>query len=102
MTEEELKINKGAAEALGWDSNDDCTVYYRDHDLVMQLGGNYNTIVEDMHFHDSYDWAMLLVHRLSEIQRRHLKLKLHYLKVCMMTASALQITKACFEVLNDT
>lgn len=53
--------------------------------------------VSDLHFHDSYDWAMLLVHSMDD---EHRWLVSTLLGVKWYQATPQQISQACLEVLG--
>lgn len=69
-------FNKRCAEALGWESHIG-TLYSREY-LSFKTPLVGWCAVEGMHFHDSYDWAMLLVKKLSWLQMSEYQRKLHY------------------------
>ncbi len=73
MTPEQLKMNKDAAESLGWSK----MYQYSYSDRMGQEQGpllgysdnNHTTHkVEDMHFHDSYDWVALLISKCDHLE----------------------------------
>lgn len=129
MTPTEItQINKESAEALAWPlqishSNNRGWRYY-----VPPIDFSFNHYqVKEMHFHDSYDWAFLLVKKVLEFDEKHRGCTAHYpmkeffknllkdsfgysdnadyfnlarFRHCF-TATPLQITLACLEALRD-
>jgi len=57
------EFNKRCAEVLGWkhEGNNCFTLIDEHRHLIRNIYDNGFYTSTDMHFHDSYDWAMLLV-----------------------------------------
>lgn len=101
MTDEILKINKRAAELLG------CESEYLDRDMYTlsesfePLNLHRNILsAEEMRFHDSYDWAYLLVNKLLDDNKLFVLWEAKIRALGVLVPSPLQITTACLEVLN--
>ena len=99
MNKEDLKHNKQCAEALGWEPD---LYYYCKGGGVVYV--NYlRADIGELHFHDSYDWAMLLVKKCLETRNTANALiwhrESHELEPWLLL-TPLQISTACLEVLN--
>tara|TARA_R100001244_G_C5140946_1_gene127885 strand:+ start:322 stop:744 length:423 start_codon:yes stop_codon:yes gene_type:complete len=108
-------INKQCAEALGWEKR---YVEFEIHEIA----NNHYTYKPDnsfsfdwkpvstMHFHDSFDWAMLLVKHMVKSKELHLRSEalddIEHELACLfgithtIWASPLQISTACLSVLG--
>ncbi len=95
MNEQQLKINKGAKAALKWESWEDLPKW-----VVEALPRGM--FVEYYRFHDSRDWADLLVKKVLELNGGNPTVLIQKFKNYsdMVIATPLQITQACLEVLN--
>ena len=109
MNDKDLKLNKDAAEALAWEFHKVPSKYLNKsyYAIPKELHDKFKLLfvaVEDMHFHDSYDWVMLLVHHLANNYRGDkvledvLRKKNEYHDAEWWDATPLQITQACLEV----
>lgn len=98
------EFNKECAEYLGWESKNRHSEYLlcgKEH--IDFLSGNVAWI-KDMHFHDSYDWAYLLVHLICKkgINGRIVIANslFHKFSCDWTSATPQQISQACLEVLK--
>lgn len=97
-------FNKACAGALGWES------FNSRQGIAYALPESIRVYMRfsdgsDMHFHDSYDWAMLLVAKLTDIQLAQLIDRLGIIMQeprlsHVFKATPLQISQACLEVLG--
>jgi len=102
------ELNRGCAEALGWKCQfdhirDHKRMYYEipkeAHIAIMYQSHSYmlSAELDKMHFHDSYDWAMLMVKKAHEVRP--------YFTVNMMLNGKIKepsvICEECLEVLRD-
>lgn len=54
-----IELNKSCAEAMGWRQHGQS--FHVPDGTLDKFHENLYMRISDMHFHDSYDWAMLLV-----------------------------------------
>ena len=110
------EFNKRCAEALGWEHLETEERYLptEKHASILGLWFPYNmgedvgvekVFLDDMHFHDSYDWAMLLVRNLlpndQEADRCVIYDIVNWFDVHFLLATPQQISQAALEVLEE-
>lgn len=116
MMNEDKKLNKDSAEALGmtsefnedigwcWIPTTEYTTWFVGHARVMH--GGFRVKSENMHFHDSRDWTWLLVDAcdsrgvLPDLMEELDSAYDAYSLEDLFRLSPLQITQACLEVLK--
>lgn len=101
-------LNKQCAEALGCivDQELDMVMFLPPEQPLLKIFATVedrgNLFIADLHFHDSFDWAMLLVKLLTTSGQKNDfndLLRIRY-KIHLMEATPLQISKVCLEVLK--
>ena len=100
------EFSKRCAVALRWQKCND-TMFVQPESMKDRWLDKYGYITTDwMHFHDSYDWAMLLVAKCDELGVSRYDITLKMLKGYseswpdLMFQTPQQISEACLEVLN--
>lgn len=106
MTDNHTEINNKAARQLEWE--EELQGKYESMwwppmttNVILNERPTKYFLLRDMHFHDSYDWAFLLVKK-AHLIAMDLTETLHDMfDVYWEEATPLQITQACLEVLED-
>ena len=95
------ELNRSAAKVLGWEQYD--TSHNGWMFAVPDEVKNYWRFSKpsDMHFHDSYDWAMLGLKELSRRNLENVPIDLFYMMEAHVLKAPAQITEAWLEVLEN-